>query len=88
MHQERSKREILIVMSGLMIVMMLAMLDNTIVSPAARAQFMVVVLPLKAYRGRWPRAARRSRRGGMDDSSGGGAFEEFTRWRGCGAVPS
>jgi EmrB/QacA subfamily drug resistance transporter len=34
MHQERSKREILIVMSGLMIVMMLAMLDNTIISPA------------------------------------------------------
>jgi len=34
MHEERSKREILIVMSGLMIVMMLAMLDNTIISPA------------------------------------------------------
>jgi EmrB/QacA subfamily drug resistance transporter len=34
MYEERSKREILIVMSGLMIVMMLAMLDNTIVSPA------------------------------------------------------
>jgi EmrB/QacA subfamily drug resistance transporter len=33
-YEERSKREILIVMSGLMIVMMLAMLDNTIVSPA------------------------------------------------------
>jgi EmrB/QacA subfamily drug resistance transporter len=34
MYEERSKREILIVMSGLMIVMMLAMLDNTIISPA------------------------------------------------------
>jgi EmrB/QacA subfamily drug resistance transporter len=34
MHENRSKREILAVMSGLMIVMMLAMLDNTIISPA------------------------------------------------------
>ncbi|HEX3828717.1 MAG TPA: MDR family MFS transporter [Sporichthyaceae bacterium] len=34
MNENRSKREILVVMSGLMIVMMLAMLDNTIISPA------------------------------------------------------
>ncbi len=34
MNEDRSKREILVVMSGLMIVMMLAMPDNTIISPA------------------------------------------------------